>query len=87
MQGEVKVVNIARGFGFISGEDRRDYFFHFNNVLKGTISPHKLVPGDHVAFDILENEDLKRNPQAINVRFTFATLGDAAVDSIQVQAS
>jgi cold shock CspA family protein len=37
LKGEVRVLNVKRGFGFIAGSDRRDFFFHFNNVLKGTI--------------------------------------------------
>ena len=88
LQGEVRVINGERGFGFIAAEDRRDYFFHFNNVLKGTISPQRLVIGDKVIFNVLENEDLKRNPQAVDVEFVnpdsnkpnhtgvFATLGN-----------
>jgi len=84
-RGEVRVINFERGFGFIAADDRRDYFFHFDNVLKGTISPQRLVIGDKVLFNIQENEDLKRNPQAINVEFVrpnephvkpLATIGD-----------
>jgi cold shock CspA family protein len=93
IRGEVRTVNLDRGFGFIAAEDRRDYFFHFDNVLKGTISPQRLVIGDKVLFNIQENEDLKRNPQAINVEYVrpettqptkaFATLADASNSTIK----
>jgi cold shock CspA family protein len=88
LTGEVRVLNVKRGFGFIAGSDRRDFFFHFNNVLKGTISPQRFAVGDKVTFNVVENEDLKKNPQAVDVAYTgsddkveptFATLGDIAV--------
>ena len=92
LTGEVRVLNVKRGFGFIAGSDRRDFFFHFNNVLKGTISPQRFQVGDNVTFNVVENEDLKKNPQAVDVAFvsasdtkqaqdsrseSFATIGDA----------
>ena len=69
LSGEVRVLNVKRGFGFIAGSDRRDFFFHFNNVLKGTISPQRFEVGDKVTFEVVENEDLKKNPQAVNVAY------------------
>jgi cold shock CspA family protein len=32
LKGEVRVLNVKRGFGFIAGSDRRDFFFHFSKV-------------------------------------------------------
>ena len=69
LTGEVRVLNVKRGFGFIAGSDRRDFFFHFNNVLKGTISPQRFQVGDQVTFNVVENEDLKKNPQAVDVAY------------------
>ena len=92
LTGEVRVLNVKRGFGFIAGSDRRDFFFHFNNVLKGTISPQRFQVGDQVTFSVVENEDLKKNPQAVDVAFvsnntdatkpeSFATLADTIKDT------
>ena len=81
IKGEVRVLNVQRGFGFIAAEDRRDYFFHFNNVLKGTISPQRFVVGDLVTFNVIENEDLKKNPQAVDVAFVKAGNGQTAQTS------
>lgn len=33
MRGRVKNINDEREFGFILGEDTKDYFFHFSNVM------------------------------------------------------
>ncbi|KAL6865230.1 hypothetical protein ACP4OV_016381 [Aristida adscensionis] len=32
MKGTVKWFNDAKGFGFITGDDRRDYFVHFKDI-------------------------------------------------------
>lgn len=31
MKGIIKMVNLARGFGFIKGDDGKEYFFHMDN--------------------------------------------------------
>ena len=94
LTGEVRVLNVKRGFGFIAGSDRRDFFFHFNNVLKGTISPQRFQVGDQVTFNVVENEDLKKNPQAVDVAYigtadktaeTFATIADTIATPIVTQ--
>jgi CspA family cold shock protein len=48
MNGTVKWFNDKKGFGFISGSDRKDYFVHFS-AIEG--SGHKtLGEGDEVEF-------------------------------------
>lgn len=32
MKGRIKMYNSDRGFGFITGEDENEYFFHISNV-------------------------------------------------------
>ena len=37
MQGVIKWYNKKKGYGFISGEDGEDYFFHFSEVKNNVI--------------------------------------------------
>ncbi len=37
MKGKIKMYNAAKGFGFISGEDKNDYFFHVSQVKSADI--------------------------------------------------
>lgn len=52
MNGTIKMYNENRGFGFITGEDQNDYFFHISNV-KGA---EPLFRGYSVEFFPYENE-------------------------------
>jgi CspA family cold shock protein len=52
MKGKVKWYNFKKGFGFISGEDGKDYFVHFTAVPKGTM----LREEDEVNFDAVETD-------------------------------
>ena len=61
MKGKVKFYNWKKRYGFIHGEDGKDYFVHMTGITKGT----KLFEGDDVVFDVEESE---RGPKAINVR-------------------
>ena len=65
MKGSVKFFNRKKGFGFISGEDGKDYFVHFTALPKGTY----LNQNDEVSFDPGEGE---RGPKAENVQVTNA---------------
>ena len=55
MRGVVKFFNYKRLFGFINGEDTKDYFFHNFDVIY-EYNPdrkfQKLVNGDLVEFEI-----------------------------------
>jgi len=61
MQGTVKFFNRKKGFGFISGEDGKDYFVHFTALAKGTF----IRDNDVVSFDTGEGE---RGLKAENVQ-------------------
>ena len=44
-EGTVKFFNDVKNFGFIAGEDGKDYFVHVNDIKKGPIAE-----GDKVTF-------------------------------------
>jgi CspA family cold shock protein len=48
--GTVKRVISERGFGFIVGEDGKEYFFH-RDGLTSSIDFDRLVGGEKVSFD------------------------------------
>jgi len=61
-QGTVKWFNASKGYGFITGEDGKDYFVHFSAI---TMDGFKtLEEGQNVTFDIEEGQ---KGPQAANV--------------------
>jgi CspA family cold shock protein len=62
--GRVKKVVSDRGFGFITGEDGKDYFFH-RDSLDPSIDFDRLVGGENVTFEI---EASPRGPRAGKVR-------------------
>jgi cold shock protein len=62
--GTVKKVVADRGFGFITGEDGKDYFFH-RDSLQSPLDFDRLFGGEAVAFDIQANP---KGPRAANVR-------------------
>ena len=49
--GTIKKVVADRGFGFISGEDEKEYLFH-RDGLDSSLDFDRLVGGESVAFDI-----------------------------------
>ena len=61
MKGTVKFFNDMKGFGFISGEDGKEYFVHYSSLGEGV----KLNENDAVTFDVEEGE---RGPKAVNVK-------------------
>ena len=63
MNGKVKWFNAKNHFGFIEGEDGKDYFVHMTALKPGT----KLFENDEVTFDPVEGE---RGLQAQNVSKT-----------------
>ncbi|HEY7526856.1 MAG TPA: cold shock domain-containing protein [Candidatus Limnocylindria bacterium] len=48
--GTVKRVISDRGFGFIAGEDGKEYFFH-RDGLNSSLDFDRLVGGERVSFD------------------------------------
>jgi len=59
MKGKVKFFNRQKEFGFIAGEDNKEYFVHVSGIKKGPIDEN-----DEVIFDVEEGD---RGPKAVNV--------------------
>jgi CspA family cold shock protein len=62
--GTVKKVIADRGFGFITGEDGKDYFFHRDGLAE-SVDFDRLVGGEKVSFNVESNP---RGPRAVDVR-------------------
>ena len=60
VEGTVKFFNRMKSFGFINGDDGKDYFVHESGVTEGKT----LNEGDRVSFDVTEGD---RGPKAENV--------------------
>ena len=58
--GVVKFYNVNKSFGFITGDDEKDYFVHSSGLKEGVI----IREGDKVSFDIVEGD---RGQKAENV--------------------
>ncbi|MBP1705345.1 MAG: cspL [Chloroflexi bacterium] len=62
--GTIKKIVADRGFGFITGEDGKDHFFH-RDALDPSVDFERLVGGEKVEF---EPQSSPRGPRAVNVR-------------------
>jgi CspA family cold shock protein len=62
--GTIKKVVADRGFGFITADDGKDYFFH-RDGLTASVDFDRLVGGEKVEFDIEQNP---KGPRAKNVQ-------------------
>jgi len=60
MKGKVKFFNTTKGYGFITAEDGKDYFFHHTGIKEGV----RINENDDVQFDVEQGE---RGPKAINI--------------------
>ena len=60
MKGTVKFFNEMKGFGFIAGDDGKEYFVHKTGLNPGV----NLRENDSVTFDIGQGD---RGPKAVNV--------------------
>lgn len=49
--GTIKKVVADRGFGFISAEDEKEYFFH-RGALDSSLDFDRLVGGERVEFEV-----------------------------------
>ena len=61
--GTVKKIISDRGFGFITAEDGKDYFFH-RDGLEASLDLDRLVGGEKVTFEV---ESSPRGPRAVRV--------------------
>ncbi|MEP7360106.1 MAG: cold shock domain-containing protein [Chloroflexota bacterium] len=62
--GTIKKVVADRGFGFITADDTKDYFFH-RNALDSSLDFDRLNGGEKVEFEI---EQSPKGPRAARVR-------------------
>ena len=62
--GTIKRVVADRGFGFITAEDGKDYFFH-RGGLDSSIDFDRLVGGEPVVFEV---EASPKGPRANSVK-------------------
>lgn len=54
MKGTVKMFNKEKGYGFIRGEDGKDYFFHYSVLVMDDFKTAE--KGEAVEFEIQESE-------------------------------
>jgi cold shock protein len=66
MKGIVKWYNFKKGFGFIKGEDDKDYFLHYSTLPKGVVVKEE----DEVSFDAVNTD---KGEQAQNIKLTKTT--------------
>ena len=62
MKGTVKWFNNQKGYGFIVGEDEKEYFAHYTKIEKEGFK--SLNEGQEVTFEV---EDSEKGPQATNI--------------------
>ena len=60
VEGTVKFYNEMKNFGFIAGDDGKEYFVHVSGIKDGT----RLREGDKVKFEVVEGD---RGPKAEQV--------------------
>jgi cold shock protein len=60
VNGTVKFFNRVKNFGFIAGDDGKDYFVHATGLKPGVA----IDEGDKVSFDVIEGE---KGPKADKV--------------------
>ena len=59
-EGTVKFYNVMKNFGFIAGDDGKEYFVHSSGIKEGT----SLREGDKVKFEVEQGD---RGPKAVQV--------------------
>jgi CspA family cold shock protein len=62
-KGEVTWFNEQKGFGFITGEDGRDVFVHYTEIVRDGFQT--LEPGEKVTFGLTDEDT---GPKAVEVR-------------------
>ena len=72
--GTVKKVIADRGFGFITAEDEKDYFFH-RDALDSSLDFDRLIGGERVEFEI---EASPKGPRAAKVHAAYHRSGLAS---------
>lgn len=67
--GTIKKVIAERGFGFITADDAKEYFFH-RGALDSSLDFDRLTGGEKVQFEI---EQSPKGPRASRVQAAVAT--------------
>lgn len=67
LQGTVSRCYYDKGYCFIAGNDKRDYFAHYSFFLRSSIAFRHVREGMTVSFLPEENEDPKQGPKAKDV--------------------
>tara|TARA_Y100000310_G_C20233605_1_gene601404 strand:+ start:143 stop:475 length:333 start_codon:yes stop_codon:yes gene_type:complete len=73
MKGKVKFFNVSKRFGFIAGDDGKEYFVHQMGLKEGV----RINEDDTVVFD---TEDGDRGPKAVNVALDDGSSSDSGAD-------
>ena len=60
LRGKIAKIHIQKGYGFIAGDDKKDYFFHMSAVMRSTIAFRHLKVGDPVIFTPIPGNDPKQ---------------------------
>ncbi len=68
MTGKIKWFNETRGFGFILGENGKDYFAHYSDFPGGHTFPEDTQEGRAVTFDPVTDKDGRT--KASKIQFT-----------------
>lgn len=63
MTGKVKMFNKEKGYGFIHGEDNKDYFFHYSALIMEGFKT--IAEGTNVTFEV---ESSEKGPRAASVK-------------------
>ncbi len=71
MKGKVKFFNVSKRFGFIAGDDGKEYFVHQMGLKEGV----RINEDDTVVFD---TEDGDRGPKAVNVSMDDGSSSESA---------
>lgn len=77
MKGKVKFFNTMKGFGFIAGEDGKEYFVHKTGLKEGVV----INENDAVTFDVVEGD---KGPKAENCALD---TGEAAEEAPEEEAA
>lgn len=65
MHGKVKFFNLVKGYGFITGDDSKDYFFHVSDVEGGSLNSESIQKDTEVEF---ETEPNPKGAKAVKIK-------------------